>query len=115
MKRWYLIAYDIRDARRLQRVHYFLRKQATALQNSVFLVWEAASGLQTILNGVRQRADTRKDDIRLYPVTHPGAIWAAGKQSEAMSELYAARPKQARRRKTGGLFKRLFHKGEKKT
>jgi len=110
MKQWYVLAYDIRDPRRLQRVHYFLRKKALALQNSVFLVNENRAGLQEIVEGIRERADNNIDDIRLYPLTHPNVIWAAGKQADAMSGLYGGKQKQDRPAQQKGFFKTLMDK-----
>ncbi len=111
MKHWYLLAYDVRDPRRLRKVHYYLRKQALALQNSVFLVQVNRSELKTMLKEVRSRSDTQADDIRLYPVTHPNKLWAAGKQAQTMSGLYAGSPKQARADVgVDGFFKTLFKK-----
>ncbi|HFQ90150.1 MAG TPA: CRISPR-associated endonuclease Cas2, partial [Desulfobulbus sp.] len=36
-KQWYLLAYDIRNPRRLQRTHAFVKKLGIPLQKSVFL------------------------------------------------------------------------------
>jgi hypothetical protein len=41
--------------------------------------------------GLRQRADPRVDDLRLYAVPGPAAIWAAGTQTHAFDGLYASR------------------------
>ena len=89
MKNWYLIAYDIREAKRLQKVHYYLKKRATALQNSVFLLHVDNKKLSEILAGVKERTKGKVDDIRLYPIANPNIIWAAGKQVGAMQHLYS--------------------------
>lgn len=88
MRQWYVIAYDVCDARRLNKLHYFLSKKALALQNSVFLVRLDRPSLDELLAGIDQRSKSSEDDIRLYPVSHPDMIWAAGKQAEAIAGLY---------------------------
>lgn len=87
-RHWYLIAYDVRDERRLRRVHYYLRKRATALQRSVFIVHTDQEGLSEVEQGLRERADPRVDDLRLYAIPGPAAVWAAGAQSLAFDGLY---------------------------
>jgi CRISPR-associated protein Cas2 len=103
MTQWSLIAYDIRDPKRLRRVHAYLRQRAQALQFSVFLLETEESALRTILDGVRQRADTRHDDIRLYAVTDPSAVWSAGTQQAALAGLYVPQPPAP-----PGVLQRLF-------
>lgn len=75
---WYLLAYDIRDARRLQRVHYYLRKRALAAQQSVFFLHATDAELQQTLDGVAQRIHRHRDDVRAYPISHPAEVWLAG-------------------------------------
>jgi CRISPR-associated protein Cas2 len=103
MKNWYLLAYDIRDNKRLRKVHYFLKKQATALQNSVFLLHVDRKTLDSILAGVKERTKGTIDDVRLYPISNPHIIWAAGKQVGVMQSLYTGNPNA-----TESGFKRLF-------
>jgi CRISPR-associated protein Cas2 len=93
---WYLIAYDIRDERRLKRLHYYLRKRATAVQKSVFAINTDAAGLAAVERGLRARADPKVDDQRLYAIPGPAALWVAGAQSRAFTGLYGAQgPGQA--------------------
>lgn len=107
MKQWYVIAYDVREIRRLRKVHYFLKKRAIALQNSVFLIHVNHKNLQKILQGIDERVNGRVDDVRLYPVIHPNAIWEAGLQINAMQGLYTAASKTRQPRKQP-LIKRLL-------
>jgi len=85
---WYLIAYDVRDERRLKRLHSYLRKQATAVQKSVFALYTDAAGLAEVERGLRARADPKVDDLRLYAIPGPAALWAAGAQARAFAGLY---------------------------
>lgn len=88
MKQWHLLAYDVREEKRLRKLHYFLRKRALPLQRSVFLLHCTASELADTLQGVRERTHLREDDVRLYPVHSPQSIWAAGQQKAAVQALY---------------------------
>lgn len=106
-KHWYLIAYDVRSPKRLQRVHYYLRKQALAVQKSVFMVQTDASGLAEIERQLRQRVNTTEDDLRLYAIPGPSTLWAAGRQGERVAGLYGGIAEQ----QNGGVrqwFKGLF-------
>lgn len=96
MKKWHILAYDIREEKRLRKVHYFLKKRGIALQKSIFLLHCSAEDLSLILQGVRERANIREDDIRLYPVSSPHSIWAAGKQQQALSDLYGGDDKSSK-------------------
>jgi CRISPR-associated protein Cas2 len=82
---WYIVSYDIRDQKRLQRLHYHLKKEALALQKSVFLV--KSQRLHKVKAIIKQYSKGSIDDVRLYPITHPNAIWAAGQQAKALTSL----------------------------
>lgn len=68
----WLIAYDIRDPKRLGRMHRFLRKQAHAVQYSVFVAELTERERGRLVAALRKRIDPRRDDLRLYAVP-PGA------------------------------------------
>lgn len=89
-KTWYLIAYDVRDPKRLRRVHYALRKQALAVQQSVFIVHTDRAGLDAIERGLRDIADEHSDDLRRYAIPGPGAVWAAGQQGARLDGMHGA-------------------------
>jgi CRISPR-associated protein Cas2 len=74
--RTYLVAYDIRAPRRLQRVHKALSKVGYSLQYSVFSVdleeWERP----TLVAKLRRLIDEREDDVRFYLVpSEPRGAW----------------------------------------
>ncbi|MDQ2694746.1 MAG: CRISPR-associated endonuclease Cas2, partial [Pseudomonadota bacterium] len=75
---WYLVAYDVRDPRRLQRVHYALKKQALAVQQSVFFVHATLPRLKAILDDLERIIHRREDDLRAYPIEHPSRVWLSG-------------------------------------
>lgn len=108
MKINYLIAYDIREPKRLNRVHYFICKKATALQRSVFLVNADKADIKAISKALIERADTQVDDIRLYPLQGLEAIWVAGKQAEKMSGLYPSFSAKEKPSVTSRFINRLF-------
>jgi len=93
-KQWYLLAYDIRHPKRLRRTHAFVKKMGVALQKSVFLIRADQEGLVRLKKGIRQHVDNRNDDVRLYPITSPTALWSAGQQQFSVSNLYASGPGQ---------------------
>ena len=62
----WLIAYDIREPRRLRRVHKFVSRNAFALQYSLFAADLDARGVAAIISGLEARARTGVDDVRLY-------------------------------------------------
>lgn len=75
---WQLIAYDIRDPRRLRRIQRRVAKQATPLQYSVYLFEGKRQELTTLLNELNPLMDPSQDDLRAYPITHPDALWQIG-------------------------------------
>lgn len=108
MKHWSLIAYDIREPKRLRRIHRYLRKQAVAVQKSVFIIETDERRLDAILGELRARADNRDDDIRLYAIPNPAAVWTAGTQCDKGIGLYTAAPSRSAERGVGRWLKGLF-------
>ena len=88
LQHWYLIAYDVRDPKRLRRVHYYLRKQALAVQKSVFIVHTDPANLALIQEQLRALVVEHDDDLRLYAIPGPDALWAAGQQAQRLVGLY---------------------------
>jgi len=76
---WYLVAYDISDPLRLQRVHRCLRREAVAMQESVFLVQRSQRGIGRLMDELEALMHRREDDLRAYPIADPGEIWLRGK------------------------------------
>ncbi len=108
-KKWYVIAYDIRNEKRLRRLHYYLKKEAVALQKSVFLLSADAQRKNKVTSEIKARVDNREDDVRIYPVLHPNTLWVAGVQGTSLSGLYGGSPGQASASPgVKGFFKQLF-------
>lgn len=68
----YIICYDIANPRRLGRIHRALKKQALAVQYSVFLFSGTDAQLQRCLDQLEALIDERYDDIRAYPLPQRG-------------------------------------------
>lgn len=78
-KRW-LVAYDIRDKKRLGRVYRFLSKHALPTQYSVFLLEASEVRRAEIIAGITARIDPSEDDVRVYHVPASAQLWALGTQ-----------------------------------
>ena len=78
-ERW-LVAYDIAEPRRLQKVGRHMRKEGLALQYSVYLVRGNKAKIDLLLNELSALIDRRADDIRAYPLGENVRIWGLGKQ-----------------------------------
>lgn len=80
MTEWYLIAYDIADPRRLQRLHRALRKEALAVQRSLFLVAGSVSRVEGLMDQWETLLDPQQDDLRAYPIESPERLWLSGQR-----------------------------------
>lgn len=76
----WLIAYDIADARRLGRVHRFLKREAMPIQYSVFLGWFGEGRLQRLVSELEELIDRREDDVRLYHLPAGTELMGEGRQ-----------------------------------
>lgn len=78
----WLVAYDIRDPRRLGRVYRCCKRAGLHVQYSVFLVRATPPQLDRLIRELESLIDPRRDDVRIYPVperpdwTHLGrSLW----------------------------------------
>ncbi|BAU58769.2 CRISPR-associated protein Cas2 [Halorhodospira halochloris] len=62
----HLVCYDIRDPRRLRRVHRKMKEWGTPLQYSVFYCRLVPSARQQLAEVLRHEIDERVDDVRIY-------------------------------------------------
>jgi CRISPR-associated endonuclease Cas2 len=74
-KGWYMIAYDISDPKRLQRVHRKLKKKAIAVQKSVFFANGTEDEINCLMDTVSMCMKNSADDLRAYPIVHPKYKW----------------------------------------
>jgi CRISPR-associated protein Cas2 len=75
----YIICYDVCHPKRLVRIHHALKRQAVALQYSVFLFSGTPRQLQRCLDQLESLMDKRRDDIRAYPLPQRGLRLRLGK------------------------------------
>ncbi len=67
----YLIGYDIRSPKRLQRVHRKLLRFATPIQLSVFLLEGSQTDAELCLAALKPLID-KEDDLRCYRLPNSG-------------------------------------------
>ncbi len=68
MSKRFLICYDIRDKKRLAKVHRVTVKHALFVQYSIYYFEGGDAELADILDEIEMRMDTRVDDVRAYPI-----------------------------------------------
>lgn len=68
MKANYLICYDIRDEKRLTKVHKYLKGYCLKLQYSVFYGFLSWQELCEVKEKLTELINEREDDIRIYPL-----------------------------------------------
>ena len=64
-----LLCYDIRDPKRLQRVHKCVKQVGMPLQYSVFYLEMSNADLTQLLNRLLTIIDSSRDDIRVYAIS----------------------------------------------
>ncbi len=86
----FLLCYDIRDKRRLARVHRIAVRHALPLQYSVFYLKGRRAQLDTLLAELQEVTHPADDDVRVYEVqpleqgcmlgksVMPDGIWMSG-------------------------------------
>lgn len=77
----FLIGYDIRSSRRLQKVYKKLLGCATPIQYSLFLFVGSDAELTRVFDAVKSLIDPKKDDLRCYPLPKNGYRFTFGKKN----------------------------------
>jgi CRISPR-associated protein Cas2 len=62
----YLIAYDIRCPKRLAKLHRYMKKNAIAVQKSVFIAHLDINDLPKMKQSIIRIIDEHVDDVRIY-------------------------------------------------
>ncbi len=75
----WLLCYDIREPRRLQKIYQYVRKHAYPVQYSIWLLECTPTQLQNHLSIVANLIDEGADDVRLYHLTRHCRCWQLGK------------------------------------
>jgi len=68
----WVVCYDIRERRRLLRVHRYMKKRGVPLQYSVVLVQASPAQLHRLMLELEDLIDASADDVRAYRFA-PGA------------------------------------------
>ena len=68
MTKHFLVCYDIRNPKRLNRIGRVSRKHAVSLQYSVFYISGSEQDLDRFLLLLEQEMDEREDDVRAYQI-----------------------------------------------
>lgn len=77
-RRTWIIAYDIREPRRLVRVHKLLSRRAFPLQYSVFVADLTERDLARLKARLGDLIDPAVDDVRFYAAPPKAAVSATG-------------------------------------
>ena len=64
-----ILCYDIRDPKRLQKVHKCVKKEGLALQYSVFYLEMNNAEVSILLDKLKGIIDQRVDDVRVYAIS----------------------------------------------
>ncbi len=79
-ERLYLIAYDIADPQRLNRVARFMCKHACRVQYSVFVIQITPARLNLLLEALAELIEPAEDDVRAYPLPRECEVALLGRQ-----------------------------------
>lgn len=74
----YLIAYDIRNKKRLTKVHRELVNWAIPLQKSLFLFLDPQGKKQELEEILIKLINRKEDDLRIYPIYKKSLQWRKG-------------------------------------
>ncbi len=78
---YHLLAYDIADPARLQRVHRTVSERGIPIQYSVFLVYGNSEELQGLCHELCSIIHPKEDDIRIYPLPRRLEMHRYGRQT----------------------------------
>jgi CRISPR-associated protein Cas2 len=84
----FLIAYDVRNPRRLRRVHQVLKDFASGGQKSVFECYLTQVERKELLQRVAQEMDADEDALLLIRLSAVEAVELLGKAVKPMDETY---------------------------
>lgn len=74
----WLLAYDVRSPRRLQRLHRRLMRIGAPVQYSVFLIHATTGEMETLMDALASGWIAPEDDLRAYPIGEQGSVAALG-------------------------------------
>ncbi len=71
----YLLAYDVRDSRRLRVVHRYVANVCVYLQHSVYLYQGSGTALLDLVGKVTAELDSSADDLCICPLDQLCDLW----------------------------------------
>lgn len=77
-KHWYLLSYDVRCPRRLNRVCRFLKQHGVPVQQSVFLIRTHAQGIKDIQHNCDEILNLEQDELVIVRTGSPDQQWRYG-------------------------------------
>ncbi|MCG3167843.1 MAG: CRISPR-associated protein Cas2 [Rhodocyclaceae bacterium] len=80
-ERAFVIGYDIASPRRLGRVHREMRKHATPIEYSIFVLVGSERAKESCLERMRPLLKADEDDVRCYPLPSRGFQARIGRAS----------------------------------
>lgn len=90
---FFIIAYDITDSKRLQKMHRNVSKFATAIEYSVFVFEGTELALTRNMSKLKKIINQKKDDLRCYPLPENLMCEKIGKNNEE-GIFFSGIPKQ---------------------
>lgn len=96
----FLVAYDIRKARRWRRLHGGLKRLAIPVQYSLFYGEFTPATLARVVALIEEVIDPRVDDVRIYPLPRDGWMRVIGRPILPGGLMFTGLPAPFRRRPT---------------
>lgn len=75
---WHILAYDIKNPKRLQKVHRLVSKSCLPLQKSVYFVLANEQRMQKFMKKLEKYLNLKEDDVRTYPIESAQTVWLYG-------------------------------------
>lgn len=93
MTSW-VIGYDIREPRRLIKVHRAMAKVACQLEYSIFLFEGTRAALDAVIARVKKLVKLSADDVRAYELPESGMQFRIGKPALPKGIVWTGMPSQ---------------------
>lgn len=107
----HLLAYDVREPKRLRAVQRLTARACLALQRSVYLFDGSGSDLSELLRAIQGRMKRTEDNLRLYRLSGKSDIWFPSGPLPAMPGVGEFKAKRRARNSLWGNLFAIFKKG----
>lgn len=78
-QRW-LIAYDIKNPKRLAKVGRYINKEAVRMQYSIYVLAGTRRKMDEVSAELEKLINPKEDDVRVYPMGENTRLWGLGTQ-----------------------------------